>query len=88
MLDNTYTHTHTHTHTYFWFILRPCQHDNDYLNGRSQIKVHTDERTQVHSARSSLMVTHPSTNQGRRCLINFSEHANELALVATVTHIY
>jgi len=33
-----------------WFILRPCQHDNGYIDGRSQIKVHTDERTQVHSA--------------------------------------
>jgi len=27
------------------------------IDGRSQIKVHTDERTQVHSAQSSLMVT-------------------------------
>jgi len=27
----------------------------------------TDERTQVHIARSSLMVTHPSNNRGRRC---------------------
>jgi len=33
-----------------WFILRPCQHDDGYIDGRSQIKVHTDERTQVHSA--------------------------------------
>jgi len=41
----------------FW---RPCQHDDGYLDGRSQIKVHTDERTRVHSARSSLTVTHPS----------------------------
>jgi len=50
-----------------WFILRPCQHDDGYIDGRSQIKVHTDERTQVHSARSSLTVTHPR-NRGRRCL--------------------
>jgi len=28
--------------------LRPCQHDDCYIDGRSQIKVHTDERTQVH----------------------------------------
>jgi len=35
---------------WFWFILRQCQHDNGYIDGRSQIKVHTDERTQVHSA--------------------------------------
>jgi hypothetical protein len=40
------------------FDLRPC-----YLDGRSQIKVHTDERTQVHSAQSSLAVTHPGTNR-------------------------
>jgi hypothetical protein len=32
------------------FDLRPCQHDNGYLDGQSQIKVHIDERTQVHSA--------------------------------------
>ena len=38
------------------FDLRPCQRDNGYLDGRSQIKVHTDERTQVHSAQSSLAV--------------------------------
>jgi len=34
--------------------------------GRSQIQVHTDERTQVHSAQSSLAVTRPSTNRARR----------------------
>jgi len=29
-----------------WFILRPYQHDDDYrpIDGRSHIKVHTDER--------------------------------------------
>jgi hypothetical protein len=37
--------------------LRPCQHYNGYMDGRSQIKVRTDERTQVHSAQSSLAVT-------------------------------
>jgi len=35
------------------FILRPCQHDDGYIDVRSQIKVHTDERTQVHSAHPS-----------------------------------
>jgi len=26
-----------------WLIdLRPCQHDDGYMDGRSQIKVHTD----------------------------------------------
>jgi hypothetical protein len=34
-----------------------------YMDGRSQIKVHTDERKQVHSAQSSLAVTHPGTNR-------------------------
>jgi hypothetical protein len=37
-------------------------------HGRSQFKVHTDERTQVHSAQPSLAVTHPSTNRDRRNL--------------------
>jgi len=55
-------------HESFWFISRPCQHDDGYIDGRSRIKVHTDERTQVHSARSSLTVTHPSSNHGRHCL--------------------
>jgi len=39
-----------------------------YMDGRSRIKVDTDERTQVHSARSFLAVIHPRTNRGRRCL--------------------
>jgi len=34
--------------------LRPLRHDNGYMDGRSQIEVHTDERTQVDSARSSM----------------------------------
>jgi len=67
-----------------WFMLRPCQHLDGYIDGRPQITVHTNERTQVHSARSSLTVTHPSTNRGRHCL-TFSERATELALVATVS---
>jgi hypothetical protein len=63
-----------------WYLidLRPCQHNNSYMDGRSQIKVHTDERTQVHSAQSSLAVTHPSTNQARRYLtsvtVSLSKH--------------
>ena len=55
------------------FDLRPCQHDNGYLDGRSQIKVHTDERTQVHSAQSSLAVTHQGTNRARRSLTSVTE---------------
>ena len=56
------------------FDLRPCQRDNGYLDGRSQIKVHTDdERTQVHSAQSSLAVTHPGTNRARRSLTSVTE---------------
>jgi len=43
------------------------------MDGRSQIKVHTDERTQVSSARSSLTVTHPSTNRTRRYLTSVTE---------------
>jgi len=53
-----------------WFILRPCQHDNGYIDGRSQIKVHTDERTQVHSAQP---FTHPGTNRARRYLTSVIE---------------
>jgi len=50
--------------------VRQCQlYDDGYnIDGRSQIKVHTEERTQVYSVLSSLAVTHPSTNHGRRCL--------------------
>jgi len=48
-----------------WLIdLRPCQHDNGYMDGQSQIKVHTDERTQVYSNQSSLAVTYPSIVTG------------------------
>jgi len=50
------------------FYAARCQHDDGYMDGRSQIKVHTDERTQVHSTRSYLTVTHPSTNRGQHCL--------------------
>jgi len=32
--------------------------DNGYMDGQSQIKVNTDERTQFHSAQSSLAVTY------------------------------
>jgi len=47
---------------WFWFILPACQHDDGNIEDMLEIKVHTDERTQVHSARSSLAVIHPSTN--------------------------
>jgi len=57
-----------------WLIdLRPCQHDNGYMDGRSQIEVHTDERTQVHSAQSSLEVTHSSINRARRYLTSVTK---------------
>jgi len=39
-----------------WFILRSCQPDDGYIDGRSQIKVHTDERTQVHSTRYGIII--------------------------------
>jgi len=43
------------------------------MDGRSQIKVYTDERTQVHSAQSYLVVTRPSTNRARRYLTSVTE---------------
>jgi len=42
----------------------------------------TDERTQVHSAQFSLVVTHPSTNRARRYLTSVTE-SHEQALFAT-----
>jgi len=42
-------------------------------------------QTQVHSTRSSQLVTHPSTNRGLRTLIQWTHI--QLALVATVNHI-
>jgi len=65
-----------------WFT-SVSQHDNGYMDGRLQMKIHTDERTLVHSAQLSLAVTHPSTNRARRYLINFSDRVAEQALVAT-----
>jgi len=44
------------------FTLRQCELDNGYIDGRSQISLHTDERTHVHSARFSPVVTHSSTS--------------------------
>jgi hypothetical protein len=41
--------------------------------GRPQFNVHTDERTQVYGTRSFLVVTHPGTNRGRRCLTSVNE---------------
>jgi len=68
-----YGHPHNICSTFglVWFdsfYVHPCQHGDSYVDGQSQIKVHTDERTQVHSARSFLMFTHPCINRGRRCL--------------------
>ena len=42
------------------------------LDGWPQIKVHTDERTQVHSAQCPLVVTHTSTNRGNLTSVNES----------------
>jgi len=53
-------------HEVVWFDsfhVARCQHDSGRINGRSQISVHTDERTQVHSARSTWW-TPSSTNRG------------------------
>ena len=49
------------------------QHSIGYIDDRSQFQVHTDERTNGHSAQSSLVVTHPSTNRGRRALTTVNE---------------
>jgi len=57
--------------------VRPCQHDNSYMDGQSQTKVHTDEWTQVHSAQSSLVVTHPCTNRARRYLTSTTESSSK-----------
>jgi len=48
----------------------PHQHDDGYIDGRSQIRVHTDGRTQVHSVHSLPWWSPggPSLNRGRRCL--------------------
>jgi len=43
------------------------------MYGWSQIKVHTDEQTQVHSAQPSLAVTHPSTNQAQCYLTSMTK---------------
>jgi len=45
---------------YVRFILRPCQHDDGYIDGRSHIKVHTDERIQVRMQRTVFPDGHPS----------------------------
>jgi hypothetical protein len=49
---------------------------------RSQFKVHTDERTQLCSAQSFLVVTHIQVVISQPTFLNFSARATELALVA------
>jgi len=46
------------------------------MDDRSQIRVSTDERTQVHSARSTLVVTHPITSRAWRNLTLVNESLN------------
>jgi len=53
---------------YVWFSLRPCHHNDDHTDDRLQTWLNTDEQTQVHSARSALVVAHPSSNRGRCAL--------------------
>jgi len=55
-----------------WFTSVSARY-NGYTDCRSPIKVHADERTRVHSAQSSLVVTHPSTNRARRYLTSVTE---------------
>jgi len=60
--------------------LHPCQHDNGCMDGRSQIKVHIEERTQVHIAQSSLTVTqvlNASTKRARRYLNTVTKSPNK-----------
>jgi len=38
-----------------------CQHDDGYIDDRSQIKVQTNEQTQVYSSWFSLTITHPAS---------------------------
>jgi len=42
------------------FYVARCQHDDGYIDSRSQIKVRIDERAQVDSARSVFPDGHPS----------------------------
>jgi len=68
--------------------LRPCQHDDGYMDGRSQIKVHTDERTQVHIAQSSLAVTHPSTNRASVTeSLSYGRHSEPLCKSESIVRI-
>jgi len=54
-----------------WFVLHPFPCDNSNTDDKSDIYVQTDEPTQVHSARSSLVVTIPSTNRGGKTISSF-----------------
>jgi len=56
---------------------------NGYIDGWSQIKVHTVERTQVHSAQSFLVVTHPSTI----ALVDTASLKNVIACVRAVPQL-
>jgi len=70
--------------------LRHCQHDNGYMDGRSQIKVHTDERTQGHSAQSSQAVTHSSTNWARHyfaSVTDWQSHQASMDLWFSITEL-
>jgi len=66
--------------------LRPRQRDNGYVDGRSQNKVYTAKRTQVHSAQSSLAVTHPISNRARRYLTSVTESPSKHWLPPRTSH--
>jgi len=55
-----------------WFILRPCQHDNGYIDGRSQIKVHTDERTRFTALCIIIIYTRPTAIFSSISLLTFT----------------
>jgi len=76
-----------YTHTYFTQLkenwasqgsfqlvdsLIDLQHVSTITAMSTQIKVHTDEQTQVHSPQSSLTVNHPRTNHAWRHLTSIS----------------
>jgi len=67
-----------------WFILRSCQHDDGYIDGRSQIKVYTDERfTAPTLPWWSPIQVGLYTNRGRHTCLNWASHATVAAVSQT-----
>jgi len=52
-----------------WYLVSHSYNvTQEVISGLHYHVLYTNERTQVHSAQSSLVVTHPSTNRGRRAV--------------------